>query len=127
MELLGRVLQKFLEASIKRNQNPLNLSDPSLLYFKAHACIGCGQIEMFIGSMANSNGRKLIIIDADSGDLPEDIYGGQLILDKDGGIRKAYGVRAFPTLICTGAGGVVESFVVGASSREKIAKRLNLA
>lgn len=97
----------------------LGLTRRTLLYFKSEGCAPCDGIDLFIGRLAASAGLDLRVVDARRGELPEHGYGDGLLLDRDGSLRRSYGVRVFPTLLVTGPGGQVERVLVGAEADER--------
>jgi hypothetical protein len=97
----------------------LNLTRRTLLYFKSVGCVGCDELDMFIGRLASASGLDLRVIDARRSEMPEHAYGDQLLLDKDGSIGRAYGIRIFPTLVLTTSAGKIEKVIAGASSKEE--------
>lgn len=123
--LLGSVLTRlFTAATVKAGAvippaSALNLTRRTLLYFKSVGCVGCDELDMFIGRLASTSGLDLRVIDARRSEMPEHAYGDQLLLDKDGSIGRAYGVRMFPTLVLTTPAGEIEKVMAGASSREE--------
>lgn len=130
---VGSLLERLFSASTVRVgatvQPPpaLALTRRTLLYFKSEGCVGCDKLDMFIGRLASASGLDLRMIDARRGELPEDGYGEQLLLDQDGEIRRAYRVHVFPTLILTGPAGGVERVMVGDSEEGAIRAGLGLA
>ncbi|WP_157451124.1 TlpA family protein disulfide reductase [Deinococcus puniceus] len=132
--VLGTVLDKVFSMSVPKagSVRPpptvLTLTKQTLLYFKAEACVGCDQLDMFVGRFAAAHQLDIRVIDARRGDLPEHGYGDQLILDADGRIRKGYGVYAFPTLIVTDPLGRIHAALVGGDIDEHtLGGRLKLA
>ncbi|MPY65227.1 hypothetical protein F8S09_00770 [Deinococcus sp. SDU3-2] len=121
---LGRALGSLLTRSaVKAGQTvapppALGLTRRSLLYFKSEGCAPCDGIDLFIGQLAASSDLDLRVVDARRGEVPEQVYGGSLLLDRDGTLRRAYGVNVFPTLLVTGPGGQVERVLVGAEADE---------
>lgn len=97
----------------------LNLNRRTLLYFKSVGCIGCDELDMFIGRLTSASGLDLRVIDARRSEMPEHAYGDQLLLDKDGSIGRTYRIRMFPTLILTTPAGEIERVMAGASSKEE--------
>ncbi|WP_104990178.1 thioredoxin family protein [Deinococcus sp. NW-56] len=122
---LGRALGHLLTRSTaKAGQTvppppALGLTRRSLLYFKSEGCAPCDGIDLFIGRLAAAGGLDLRVVDARRGEVPEQVYGGSLLLDREGSMRRAYGVRVFPTLLVTGPGGQVERVLVGADANEE--------
>ncbi|MFD1730863.1 TlpA family protein disulfide reductase [Deinococcus malanensis] len=105
----------------------LNLTRRTLLYFKAEACVGCDQIDLFIGRLAATAGVDLRVIDARRGTLPDHAYGEQLVLDRGAELRRQYRVRVFPTLVLTSVAGKIEGALVGGPKDEaQISARLGL-
>lgn len=121
---LGRALGALLTRSaVKAGQTvapppALGLTRRTLLYFKSEGCAPCDGIDLFIGRLAASGGLDLRVVDAQRGEVSEQAYGGPLLLDRDGSLRRAYGVQVFPTLLVTGPGGQVERVLVGADADE---------
>lgn len=95
----------------------LGLTGRTLLYFKARGCVACGDIDLFIAQLARRHGLALRIIDA-SPELPEGMYGRELLHDGGGVLRRAYRVRGFPTFVITGPGGAVEHASLGGEADE---------
>lgn len=132
--ILGRALGALLARStVKAGQTvapppSLGLTRRTLLYFKSEGCAPCAGIDLFIGRLAASSGLDLRVVDARRGEVPEQVYGGSLLLDRDGSLRRAYGVQVFPTLLVTGPGGQVERVLVGTDADEgQIRSGLGLA
>lgn len=132
-KFIGRLLQNVLDKSAL---NPgqfveapeiLKISRCTILYFKAENCISCGDIDIYIGQLCSSKNIDLRVIDASNNSLPDSVYGGQLILDRDGSIRKKYKVVIFPTLVMVKHSGEVCSVSVGESDKEKVSSALKLA
>lgn len=129
---VGQWIAKRLQASLPQPgttvtpPSELALTRRSLLYFKAENCVACGPLELFIGQLAAQNGLDLRVIDYRKGELPETVYGGQLLLDKGGSIGKCYGVRMFPTLILTDERGLIGATCAGESERDRVAAELGL-
>lgn len=121
---LGRALSALLTRStVKagRTVTPpptLGLTRRTLLYFGSEGCAPCDGIDLFIGRLAAGSGLDLQVVDARRGEAPEEGYGGSLLLDRDGSLRRAYGVNVFPTLLVAGPGGQVERVLVGADADE---------
>lgn len=100
----------------------LGLTGRSLLYFKAKGCVACSDIDLFIARLARRHGLDLRVIDASPG-LPEGLYGGELLHDSGGALRRAYRVRGFPTFVITGPGGAVEHASLGGEADEALMER----
>ena len=121
---LGRALGALLARStVKAGQtvtppSALGLTRRTLLYFKSEGCAPCDGIDLFVGRLAAAGGLDLRVVDARRGEVPEQVYGGSLLLDRDGSLRRAYGVNVFPTLLVTGPDGEVERVLVGADANE---------
>jgi len=131
---VGGVLEGLLSRStVKAGQAvapppALGLTRRTLLYFKSEGCAPCDGIDLFIGRLVASSGLDLRVVDARRGEGPEDVYGGSLLLDRDGALRRAYGVQVFPTLLVTDTGGRIERVIVGGEADEgAIQRELGLA
>lgn len=122
---LGRAIGSWLTRStVKAGQTTppppaLGLTRRTLLYFKSEGCAPCDGIDLFIGQLAASSGLDLRVVDARRGEAPEEGYGGPLLLDRDGTLRRAYGVQVFPTLLVTDPGGRVERVLTGVQADEE--------
>ena len=131
--LIGSLLERLFSASTARAgatvppPPALGLTHRTLLYFKSEGCVGCDKLDLFIGRLAPASGLALRVIDARRGTLPAHGYGDQLLLDTDGKVGRAYGVRVFPTLILTDPAGAVERVMVGSSEEGAIRAGLGLA
>lgn len=131
-KFIGRWLDQRFQASLPRPgstvipPSELGLTRRTLLYFKAEHCVACGPLEMFIGQLASQNGLDLRVIDFRRGELPETVYGDQLLLDKDGSVGKRYRVSVFPTLVLTDEHGLIGGALAGVSERDKVAAGLGL-
>ena len=132
-KFIGKFIEKAIEsASLKpgdvvRHPDALQVNGRTLLYFKADACVGCDQLDVFIGQLSKQNSTDLRVIDARKGQLPEDIYGGQLLLDQDGTLRRTYKVSMFPTLILLSESGRVEAVLIGQSDVNDVKRGLDFA
>ncbi|UBV44734.1 hypothetical protein LAJ19_16385 (plasmid) [Deinococcus taeanensis] len=130
---LGQFIEKRLAARLPRRGDQvtpckqLRLTRRTLLYFKAEQCVACGTVEMYIGQLAAANNLDLRVIDFRRGELPEAVYGGQLLLDQTREIGRRYRVFSFPTLVITDEHGVIEGAIAGgAVDRADVSARLGL-
>lgn len=127
--ILGSAIEKLLTRStvqpgaVVPPPAALSLTRRTLLYFKSEGCAPCAGIDLFIGRLAASYGLDLRMVDARRGAAPAASYGGPLLLDGSGELRRAYGVHVFPTLILTGADGHVERVLVGGGADEEPIRR----
>ena len=66
------------------------------------------------------------VIDDRKGELPETVYGGQLLLDTDRSIGQRYGVQVFPTLIPTDERWLISATCAGEGERDRVTTKLGL-
>ncbi|MBZ9751195.1 hypothetical protein K7W42_09995 [Deinococcus sp. HMF7604] len=115
---VGRLLARLLTArtvcpgAVVLPPAALKVQGPTLLYFKTEACVACDGLDLCVGQLAASAGLELRVIDARRGELPPHAYGDALLLDEGGEVRRAYGIRVFPTLVLTSPGGHIERVVM---------------
>ncbi|MVN85740.1 hypothetical protein GO986_03065 [Deinococcus sp. HMF7620] len=126
---IGRLLARLLTARTVRPgavilpPAALKVQGPTLLYFKTEACVACEGLDLWVGQLAASAGLKLRVIDARRGEVPLHAYGDDLLLDEGGEVRRAYGIRVFPTLVLTNPSGDIERVVMAVPEDPEAARR----
>lgn len=130
---LGQAIEKRLAAGLPQLGDQvtpceqLQLTRKTLLYFKAEHCVACGTVEMHIAQLAATNNLDLRVIDFRRGELPEAVYGGQLLLDHKREIGRRYRVVSFPTLVITDEQGIIGGAIAGGTmDRADVSARLGL-
>ena len=95
----------------KLTQLPLNLGQPTLLYFRTRGCTVCGLIDMQVAAACHLGGVTLLIVDRYAkSEEPEalEIYAQPgNILDIGGPIHTAYQIGVYPSFVLINQGQIV--------------------